>query len=364
LRTGVADLPLHYGKTPRWLFKRMVELSKGVVDALVYEYGEEELLRRLANPFWFQAFGCLIGFDWHSSGLTTTTCGALKLAISPEKHGIVVAGGKGKISRKAPEEIEKKGELLSLSNNKIEILKYSSRMSAKVDECCVQDFYSLYSHSFIFTEKGEWCTVQQGMKGNYARRYHWLSDNLKSFVEEPHSGICADKFEGRVLNLTAKESEETRKISLDLVRDNPLKLRKYASGQTLLTDFRELNLSLPERHEIMRIDISERGWEFLKKAYELQPQSYEELVSLKGIGAKTLRALALLSDLLYGAEPSWKDPARYSFAHGGKDGIPFPVDKQVYDSTIEILRDAVESAKIGEMEKYHALKRLADFVGT
>ncbi|MEM3690213.1 MAG: DUF763 domain-containing protein, partial [Candidatus Micrarchaeia archaeon] len=286
VKTGFADLPLHYGKTPRWLFERMVKLSKVIADAVVYEYGQEELLRRIADPFWFQAFSCVIGFDWHSSGATTTTCGALKIAISPDEHGIAVAGGKGKISRKAPDEIEKKGEFLSLSQKRIESLKYSSRMSAKVDECCVQDFYSIYSHSFIFTEKGVWCTVQQGMKGNYARRYHWLSDNVRSFVEEPHSGICGDRVESRVLDLTAKESKEVRKTSLDLVRDNPLKLKKYFGGQTLLTDFESKleKLALPERHEILKVDISERGWEFLKKAYELQPESYEELVSLKGIG--------------------------------------------------------------------------------
>lgn len=340
----------------------MVKLSKGIVDVIVCEYGQGELLRRLADPFWFQAFSCAIGFDWNSSGTTTTTCGALKLAISPERHGIAVAGGKGKVSRKAPEEIERCGELLSLPSQKIESLKYSSRMSAKVDECCVQDFYSLYSHSFIFTEKGEWCTVQQGMRGSYARRYHWLSDRLGSFVEEPHSGICGDRVEKNVLDLTAKQSEETRKGSLDLVRDNPVKLKRY-TGQMLLTDFEAGRLTLPARHEILTIDISERGWDFLRKAYELQPESYEELVSLKGIGAKTLRALALVSDLVYGSEASWKDPVKYSFCVGGKDGIPFPVDREVYDSTIEILRGAVEEAKIGRSERYRALRRLSQFAG-
>lgn len=343
----------------------MVKLSRVIVDALIYEYGQSELLRRISDPFWFQAFGSVIGFDWHSSGLSTTTCGALKLAISPEEHGIAVAGGKGKTSKKAPEEIAKGGEIFSLSDERIERLKYSSRMSAKVDGSCVQDFYSIYTHSFLFSEKGDWCTVQQGMKGKYARRYHWLSDNLKSFVEEPHSGICGDRVESNVLNLTAKESEETRKVSLDLVKDNPMKLRKYLGGQMLLTDFGERlgNLSLPARHEIINSDISERGWEFLKNAYELQPQNYEELVSLRGVGAKSLRALALLSDLLYGTEPSWKDPVKYSFGHGGKDGIPFPVDREVYDSTIDILRNAVEDARVGRSEKYNALKRLSEFAG-
>lgn len=344
----------------------MVKLSRAVVDAIVYEYGEGELLRRLSDPFWFQAYGCLIGFDWHSSGLSTTTCGALKLAISPEEHGIVVAGGKGKTSRRAPEEIEKNGELFSLSDEKIKRLKYSSRMSAKVDESCVQDSYSIYMHFFIFTEKGDWCTVQQGMREKYARRYHWLSDNLKSFVEEPHSGICGDRVESNVLDLTDRKSCETRNVSLDLVRDNPLKLRKYFTGQTLLSNFDDCieNLSLPTRHEILHVDISERGWEFLRKAYESQPQNYEELVSLRGIGAKSLRALALVSDLLYGTGPSWKDPVKYSWAHGGKDGIPFPVEREVYDSTIETLRNAVEDAKVGDSERYHALKRLAEFAGS
>ena len=370
MQTGAVDLPLHYGRTPRWLFERMVKLSRAVVDALVYEYGQEELLRRISNPFWFQAFGCIIGFDWHSSGLSTTTCGALKLALKPEEHGIAVAGGKGKTSRKTPKEIEKSADIFSLSSDKIERLKYSSYMAAKVDNAVLQDGYELYHHSFIFTEKNQWCVIQQGLspKSSYARRYHLISDNIMSFVEEPNSAICCDRTEKNVLDLTAKESKETRKVSLDLVRDNPQHLRGYVrpAQQMLLSEFNGEGvdtLSLPARHEILDVDISERGWEFLKKAYELQPQNYEELVSLKGIGAKTLRALALLSDLLYGTEPSWKDPVKFSFAHGGKDGIPYEIDRRTYSASIEVLENAVQQAKVGSKEKLLALKRLAEFAG-
>jgi len=362
-RTGVAELPLHSGRAPRWLFERMVKLAGGITEAIVYEYGSEEFLRRLSEPCWFQAFSCVLGFDWHSSGTTTTTCGALKVALEPEKHGIVVAGGKGKTSRNTLSEIEKAN--FSLSSNSVKKLQYSSRMAAKVDNACVQDGYQLYHHCFIFTERGDWAVVQQGKTHElaYARRYHWLSEKVESFVEEPHSAICCERREGSVLDMTSKESKQARETSVDLVKDNPEHLRKYFRQRQLM-EFcgrRVEELHMPSHHAVL--DIGGKGMQILKKAYEIQPEDYEELVAIQGVGPKTVRALALISELVYGSKASWKDPAKYSFAHGGKDGFPYPVDRKTYDASIEILKNAVEEAKVEKKEKYQAIKRLHEFLG-
>lgn len=359
MRTGSVNLPLHNGKTPRWLFERMVKLAGGITEVIIYEYGIKEFLRRISNPYWFQAFSCVLGFDWHSSGTTTTTCGALKVALSPEEHGIAVAGGKGNTARKTPAEIEAKGEIFSLSSERIERLKYSSRMAAKVDNSCIQDGYQLYHHCFFFTEKGEWAVVQQGMNNTYARRYHWLSD-ISSFTEEPHEAICCDRKEAKVLDMTAKASEPARKVSLDLIKNNPEHLKKYFIKQRVLNS--KNSFALASHHTILDIDIGKQGMEVLRRAYELQPASYEELVSLSGMGPKKIKALALISDLVFGASPSWHDPVKYSFAHGGKDGYPYPVDREVYDNSIKVLRECLESAKLDRKEKYMAIKRLEQFI--
>ncbi|RLI89633.1 MAG: DUF763 domain-containing protein [Candidatus Altiarchaeales archaeon] len=352
-KSGIADLPLHYGKVPRWLFSRMVKLSRAIVDVILYEFSEEELLRRLSDPYWFQALSCVLGFDWHSSGTTTTTCAALKAAISPEEHGIAICGGKGMTSRKTPEEIEKFSELFSLSSKDMESLVYASRIVAKVDNSCIQDGYQLYHHVFIFTEKARWCVIQQGMNNKLARRYHWLSENVKNFVDEPHSAICCDKIEKEVLNMVARESENSRKISVDLVREGVKRIERD------LRDLEKLvKLKMPYRHVILGIDLSKADLKFLRKAHELQPENYEELVALKGMGPKKIRALALISELIYGEKPSWKDPAKFSFAHGGKDGYPYPVNKKVYDASIKTLEEAIEQAKLGNREKQEAIKRL------
>lgn len=360
MRTGTVSLPLHSGKAPRWLFNRMVKLAGGISEALIYEYGQEELLKRISDPYWFQAFSCVLGFDWHSSGTTTTTCGALKVALSPEEHGVTVAGGKGAASRKAPGEIEKSGGSFSLSSERINKLKYSSRMAAKVDNSCIQDGYQLYHHCFFLTEKGDWAVVQQGMNNEYARRYHWLSDSVSSFIE-PHD-VCCDRKEAEVLDMTAGESEEARRISVDLVKDKPGHLRKYVSKQQTLLDFE--CFGLPSHHPVLDIDLSKQGMEVLKNAYELQPSNYEELVSLRGMGPKMIRALALISDLVYGSKPSWKDPVKYSFTHGGKDGFPYPVDREAYDNSIRVLEESLDSAKLDKKEKYDAIKRLGEFIQT
>jgi hypothetical protein len=368
MKTGTANLPLHTGSAPPWLFKRMVSLAGEVVEALVCEHGPDEFLRRIADPYWFQALACVLGFDWHSSGTTTVTTGALKMALSPERHGIAVAGGKGKTSGKAPQDILRLGDALSISARKVGELQRASRMSAKVDNALVQDGYHIYHHAFFFTEKGDWAVVQQGMNDSHARRYHWLSDNVKSFVEEPHSAICSQRQEQSVLDLTAAESRENRKATLDLVRDGPSHLQ---SAQRSLLDFGPSGLSpapelsMPRRHELLpKQDIDEAGRKALQMAYELQPSSYEDLIALKGMGPMRIRALALISELIYGASPSWRDPAKYSFAHGGKDGTPFPVDRETYDSSIKTLQEALEGAKLDRSEKYEALKRLGRHVGS
>ncbi len=334
------QLPLHPGHAPRWLFKRMVKLSKGISGSIIEEYGTTELLKRLSNPLWFQSFSCVLGFDWHSSGTTTTSMGALKLALK-DVDGIQVCGGKGKTSRKTPQEIQDS----RIPADK-EALIYASRVTAKVDNNCIQDGFSLYHHCLVFDEHS-WCVVQQGMNKRWARRYHWFQ---QEFLEE-HPIACDHST--HVLDLVAEESQDTREISVDLINDNPIHL----IGQTTLNSYQEH--SMPGQHFI---EISPPTLKALQRAYEFQPTSYEELVALKGIGAASLRALALTAELVYGAQPSWKDPVKYSFAHGGKDGFPYPVNKTNYDKTIDFMRDTVEQAKLGNTDKKFALKRLAEFM--
>jgi len=352
MKTGIANLPLHYGKAPSWLFSRMKSLAREIVLYMVTEHGPEEVLRRLSDPFWFQAFGCLLGFDWHSSGLTTTVCGALKEAVRDIDKEIVlfVAGGKGSTSRKTPQEVTRIGDLISLDP---EPLVYASRMSAKVDSAGLQDGFQLYHHTFIFTASGDWAVIQQGMNEStrYARRYHWLKDTLKSFINEPHLGIVSDS-RWDVLNMVAEESEPCRQASSELAREKPEKLTLQLN--------RIQSLELPAHHEVLAQDIHpERLEKIFLKTYEGQPQNFEQLLGMPGVGPKTIRALSLISELVYGAGPSFRDPARYSFAHGGKDGHPYPVDRENYDRSIEILRKAVNKARIGRREKVEAIRRLS-----
>lgn len=370
-RRGVANLPLHGGHAPKWLFNRMVKLTRAITEVLLYEYNSNEFLSRISDPYWFQALSCVIGFDWHSSGTTTTTCGAMKMAINPEEHGIMVAGGKGRASRKTPADIQKAGDIFSLSTAKIEDLIYSSKLSAKIDNSCIQDGYQLYHHSFLLNEKGDWAIIQQGMneESRYARRYHWLSQDVTQFVEEPHQGICCDKVEAESLDMTASQSRDSRQISVDILCDNPEHLKKYFKDKTPLASESQTRLDkyveefrMPRHHPVLDMDLSNREFEVLKRAWELQPSSYEEMISLEGMGPKKIRALALISDLVYGSEPSWKDPMKYSFTHGGKDGYPYPVDREVYDHSIRTLKEALEEAKLEKKDKYHAIKRLEGLI--
>jgi len=354
MKTGSVDLPLHPGKCPAWLFQRMRPLSKAISQLIIDDYGTQELLKRLADPMFFQSLACAIAFDWHSSGTTTTACGALKEALT-EDMGIVACGGKGKASKKTPDEIVAHSDHFNISESKRKSLIEATKLSAKVDSSCVQDGYDLYHHSFFMDEEGNWAVVQQGLNraNKYARRYHWLSTD--NFTEGPPENIAGMAKENGVLNLVSSDTGDARRNAVDLVKDNPLRLRKYFTGQTTLSDS---NYTLPERHEILDCDMSKKDWEMLERAYELQPANYKELVSMNGMGKKKLRALALVSKLIYGTELDWKDPVKYSFALGGKDGIPYPVDRESYDHTIQFLRDAIGSAEIGSEEKKAAMRRL------
>ncbi len=353
-RTGIANLPLHGGKAPAWLFQRMVKLAREITLAVVDEYGAEEMLRRLAHPYWFQAFGCVLGFDWHSSGLTTTVCGALKEGLRGglnREIGFFVAGGKGGTSRKTPAELEDWGQRLSIAAPP---LIYASRLSAKVDNTALQDGFQLYHHNFFFTARGNWAVVQQGMNParRYARRYHWLGAGVSDFVNEPHAAVAGDAG-GTVLNLVAAESLSARDTITEIVRT--------VKPERLLEDLkRVVTLDLPSRHEITPRDIHPDSIRrILLSTYERQPEDFERLLGLRGVGPRTMRALSLIAELVHGVSPSYRDPVRYSFAHGGKDGIPYPVDRRTYDRSIQIMAHSVNRARLAPAEKHAAMQRLS-----
>lgn len=355
-RSGVADLPLHYGRAPHWLFERMVKLSGEIAALIVDEYGKMEFIRRLSNPYFFQAFSMVVGFDWHSSGTTTVLMGALKEYFAKNNMGIYVAGGKGGAGLKTPEELYEISRKNGLSDEILERLQYSSRMSAKVDNTLVQDGFSVYFHSIVFTEEGEWAVVQQGMntESRYARRYHWLGRNVISYVNEPHSGIFSRIILDKVLDLTSSRSEETRKASLDLAREKTEKLRSIVmEGKGI----RRLEYFSGIPYIEMPWSIN---WNALKEIYEFQPRNYEEMVALRGVGPSTVRALAYISSIIYGTEVSWKDPVKYSFALGGKDGVPRPVDRKSYDESIDFLKKMLEG--LDSKERKEALRRLGSLV--
>ncbi len=357
MKTGFTDLPLHGGKAPVWLFSRMVALSRAIFEIMFSEFPKEEILRRLADPFWFQSLGNLLGFDWHSSGLTTTTTAALKEALKPLmfEAGFFVAGGKGKISLRTPQEIE---EICYKTGTDATPLIRSSRMAAKVDSSLVQDGYQIYHHTIFFTDTGLWAVVQQGMNesNRYARRYHWLSEKIKTFVVEPHTGIHAQRREKLVLNLTSRDSLKNQEATLQLIQRPPEKTIK------LIEKIKQLRL--PPRHQLLLEDINPGNFrKIMALSYEKKPETFEELVEIKGVGGKFLRALSLTADVIFGASVSFEDPAVYSYAHGGKDGTPYPVDRRIYDKTIEVLEKAIKQAKIGQKDKIKALKKLANLFG-
>ncbi|MDP2642910.1 MAG: DUF763 domain-containing protein [Candidatus Peregrinibacteria bacterium] len=383
MRRGIATFTLDTGKCPKWLYDRMVVLGREIIQILVAEYGPDEFIKRISDPVWFQSLGTVLAFDWNASGLTTILTAALKESIRGFENdlGLFICGGKGKTSRRTPEEIANWGYKLSMPDGQTNRLIYNSKMSAKVDSSLVQDGYSLYHHSFFFSKNGAWAVVQQGMnlEKQTARRYHWSSDNLKDLIEEPHKGIMtAVLSKDKTLNMTAKESDKNRSMSVEFVNGNfnaLMKdiqiLRKHSSSLSQMMKMKIdenqltlLNLEDTEftTHPVVNENFSQSKYleKILWLLCERQPENYETLLQQKGVGAKTIRALSLVSEVIYGAEASYTDPARYSFAHGGKDSTPYPVDKKTYDQSIDILKRAVEKSHISLTEKKGAIERLAN----
>lgn len=368
-RAGSADLPLHNGRVPGWLAGRMARLGAVIAQAIVHAYGRDELLRRLAHPFWFQSFGAVMGMDWHSSGITTSVIGALKRGLDPlgGELGIHVCGGRGRHSRKTPGELVAIGDRVGFDGAR---LAEASRLVAKVDSAAVQDGFDLYLHGFIVADDGHWTVVQQGMNGErgQARRYHWLSEGLGSFVEEPHSAIEGHG-RGRIVNLTDHRAAVSRQLQVELLRDlGPDRLARQAAAldetprpsavsppeQPLLP-----HLVMPAHHEVRPADVMIRRLHgALAAAAERGPTDFSDLLLTPGVGARTVRALAMVAEVVHGAPCRFADPARFSLAHGGKDGHPFPVPLAVYDRTIALLKSAVEGARLGNDERLDAIRRL------
>ena len=378
--SGHADLPLHTGTVPRWLADRMMVLGTLITESLVENFGPDEVLVRLSDPLWFQSFGAVMGMDWHSSGITTSVMYALKRGLNPraKELGIYVCGGRGKYSRLTPDELLDIANLEGLNGDE---LVRNSKLVAKVDNNAVQDGFQLYQHNFILTRSGNWTVVQQGMNGaeKKARRYHWCSTNLRSFVEEPHSGVVGDN-RGKILNLTDTEAKSARSSILEISHEKPEKMLqeivqigKPASQMILMQDGKstpiqnelfpeytnERSIVLPAHHEVLEQDVDlKRLGGVLAAAYDNQPKDFESLMLTPGLGPRTLQSLALVSEVIYGTPSRFTDPARFSFAHGGKDGHPFPVPLKIYDESIRILRDSIEKSKLGYKDKSDCIRRL------
>ncbi|WP_428331014.1 DUF763 domain-containing protein [Mucilaginibacter sp.] len=349
-RSGSADMPLHYGHVPTWLAERMAKLGLAVVENIVMDYGRDEVLRRLSDPFWFQSLGAVMGMDWHSSGITTSVMGALKRSINPHSRelGIYICGGKGKHSTQTPNELLRISESTGLDGN---YLVKCSKLSAKVDNTAIQDGFQLYTHNFILSDTGKWAVVQQGMSdaSKTARRYHWHSEQLTTFVDDPHTFIYGQNT-GTILNLADKDAGSSRNGVMQIARENP---------ELMLKEIHKL--VMPTHHDVQAKDIDlKRLGAVLWLAREKQPKDFEELILLQGLGPRTLQSLALVSEVIHGTPSRFKDPARFSFAHGGKDGHPFPVPTKVYDETISVLQMAINKAKLGQSEKSEAIKRLTE----
>ena len=348
MKRGTADLPLHYGTVPPWLAQRMSLLGGAIAEAIIIEYGRPALLRRLSDPFWFQSLGCVLGMDWHSSGITTSVMNALRKAINyrSEELGVYICGGRGKFSRETPNQLLEVADKTGLNGNE---LVRCSKLAAKVDNTAVQDGFQLYLHTFVVTKEGDWSVIQQGMNPNerMARRYHWLSSSLRSFMEEPHTSVCG-RNQGLILNLTDKLAAPTKEGIVELTKETPDKL------------MREVSIILPNHHEVRAEDVNlKRLGAALLLAHETNISDMESLLLLEGVGPRTLQSLTLVSEVIHGTPSRFSDPARFSFAHGGKDGHPFPLPTSVYDETIEVFNNAIHKAHLGEKDKSDALKNLS-----
>lgn len=370
-RTGSADLPLHAGRVPPWLATRMAALGRVIAEALVLEYGRDELLRRLAHPFWFQSFGAVMGMDWHSSGITTSVIAALKRGLAPLQRelGIYVCGGKGAQSRRTPHELFEVAETTGVDAAP---LVRASRLIAKIDNAAVQDGFDLYLHAFITTVEGHWCVIQQGMNANIgeARRYHWQSEALPGFFQSPHTAVEGRNV-GAIVNLADARAERNRVAGLELARRGPDRtisvLRQFGrSANASLPLFEEAeaiaplpHLQLPHHHEVRMSDVMLRRLHgTLAAAADAGPKDYADLLLSPGVGVRTVQALAFVAEVLHGAPSRFSDPARFSLAHGGKDGYPFPVPIKVLDETIRLLKRAVARAKLGSTDALAAIRRL------
>jgi hypothetical protein len=383
MQRGIATFTLDTGTCPRWLFQRMVKLGREMTRVMVEEFGPVEFIRRIADPVWFQSLGTVLAFDWNASGLTTILTAALKEAIRGQEQelGVFICGGKGKTSRKTPDEITAWADRLSLPGRCADNLVYNSKMSAKVDSSLIQDGYQIYHHSFFFTRNGSWTVVQQGMNpvNVSARRYHWFSDNIEDLVCEPHTGIVTAAERRPSLNLTARDSKGTRDLSVEftasgyysLMKDIEI-LRRHSSGLSKMVSLKYKGQQLTflkledtefKVHPVVCEDFSRSSYleKILRKLCDRKPANYEQLLATEGVGPKTVRALALVAEVIYGARPSYEDPARYSFAHGGKDATPYPVDRRTYDKTIATLAEAVRRSRISPYEKDKAMKRISAF---
>lgn len=349
MKSGQADLPLHYGKVPEWLAQRMSALGGAIAEAIIIEYGRDMLLQKLSDPFWFQSLGCVLGMDWHSSGITTTVMGALKHSVNRKSAelGIYICGGRGKYSRQTPAELLAIADKTGLNGNH---LVHQSRLSAKVDNTAIQDGFQLYLHSFVLSKEGNWVVVQQGMNPDerMARRYHWHSPSIQSFIEEPHTSIYG-KNQGNILNLTHRDAAPTRSGILDLTKENPDRLMREVR-----------KLVMPNHHDLRAENVNlKRLGAVLALAHDNPTPDMESLLLLEGVGPRTIQSLTLVSEIIHGTASRFSDPARFSFAHGGKDGHPFPVPITIYDESISVLEKAVQKARLGERDKSDALRNLS-----
>ncbi|MGN0730501.1 MAG: DUF763 domain-containing protein [Treponema sp.] len=363
-RTGHADLPLHVGTVPKWLADRMMQMGTLIVESIIENFGKKEVLVRLSDPLWFQSLGAVMGMDWHSSGITTSVMYALKRGINSRarEFGLCICGGRGKYSRKTPDELQFLADATGLDGTK---LINSSRLVAKVDSTAVQDGFQLYMHNFILSSEGDWTVVQQGMNVNTktARRYHWSSKNLRSFIEEPHSGITGEN-EGLILNLTDRHAKSTRERILDFTKENPdrmiSEIKNIMKHENSIYEInRQRTITMPAHHDVKAEDVNlKRLGAVLATAYEAEPKDFESLLLTQGLGPRTIQSLTLVSEIIYGTPSRFEDPARFSFAHGGKDGHPFPVPLKVYDESIRVLHESIARSKLGYKDKSECIKRL------
>jgi hypothetical protein len=351
-RSGIADLPLHGGRVPQWLAERMTRLGTAITEVIVRDYGASAFLSRLSDPFWFQALGAVMGMDWHSSGITTSVMGALKRGIGPRaaELGIYVCGGRGRFSRNTPQELRVLADARGFDG---EALVRASRLTARIDNNAIADGFQIYLHSFVVAASGEWAVVQQGLndRSGMARRYHWHSATVRDFVAEPHTAIVGEH-QGTIMNLVDIHAQPARSALLEIAREKP--------ATTLATARR---LRMPDHHEVRSSDIDlKRLGGVLAVAYERDLRQFAELLLLENLGPRTLQSLALIAEVVHGAPTRFSDPARFSFAHGGKDGHPFPVPLKTYDKTLDFLRVSLDAARLGDREKLDGFRRLERFV--